>query len=219
MHGTIETPAIFGDLVCSARVTKRTIIAGIEFREQQALDKFMDSRHRNTRVKELLSTDEWKGTDGRASAAMLVLLERLRELKIDGAISRIVAFSVTRASESAARNEENMAAALLAAAGNDPNALVIALTGNVHACKQALEEVGPYRLMASFLPAARTVALLATDRGGQAWNCQNGVCGPHTLAPSGGSKRGVTLVSPHTGYDGVLSTGLTATASMPAGQK
>ncbi len=214
MHGTNETPAVFGDLVCSASETKRTIIAGLEVRDQQALNRFMDSKNRETSVKELLSTDEWKGTDGRASSAMLVLLERLRSLKADGLLSRVIAFSASGGS--AAQDEEAMSSAFLRASTANPDAVVIVLTGNVHASKQELAEVGSYRLMGSFLPPAQTVSLLVTDRGGEAWNCQDGSCGPHTLASSAGVNREITLISPHVGYDGVLSTGLSATASKPA---
>ena len=214
MHGTNETPAVFGDLVCSASETKRTIIAGLEVRDQQALNRFMDSKNRETSVKELLSTDEWKGTDGRASSAMLVLAERLRSLKADGLLSRVIAFSASGGS--AAQDEEAMSSALLRASTGNPDALLIVLTGNVHASKQELAEVGSYRLMGSFLPPAQTVSLLVTDRGGEAWNCQDGSCGPHTLASSAGVNREITLISPHVGYDGVLSTGLSVTASKPA---
>ncbi len=214
MHGTNETPAAFGDLVCSARETKRTMIAGLEFRDQQALDRFMDSKSHETSVKALLSTDEWKGADGRATSAMLVLLERLRSLKAEGLLWRVIAFSAS--GESAARDEEAMSSALLRASAGNPDALLIVLSGNVHASKQELAEVGSYRLMGSFLPPAQTVSLVVTDRGGEAWNCHDGSCGPHTLASSRGANRGITLISPHAGYDGVLSTGLTATASKPA---
>jgi hypothetical protein len=214
MHGTNESPAVFGDLVCSALGTKRAIIAGLEFRNQQALDRFMDSRNPETSVKELLSTDEWRGTDGRASNAMLALLERMRSLKAKGLLPRVIAFSASgRSSE---QDEEAMSSALLRASAANPDALVIVLTGNVHALKQELPEVGSYRPMGSFLPSAQTVSLLVTDRGGEAWNCQDGSCGPHVLASSAGVNRGVTLISPHAGYDGVLSTGLAVTASTPA---
>lgn len=217
MHGTTEAPAIFADLVCSARERKRPIIVGIELRNQHALDVFMSSGD-DAELKELLSTEEWKRHDGRTSTAMLALVEQLRALKLEGVVSGVVAFSVTRAGESAAKGEKRMASVLLRAAKRKPDALVIALTGNLHACKTQLSEAAPYRLMASFLPLAQTVSLAVTDRGGEAWNCQNGACGPHTLDSSGGMTRGVTLASPHPAYDGILSTGLPATASMPASQ-
>jgi len=213
-HGTTETPAIFGDLVCSARVTKRPIIVGLEFREQKVLDRFLESRSDELRIKEPLSADEWKGTDGRASEAMLLLLERLGDMKADGSLLSIAAFSA--ASDSAARDEEAMAAALIRASASRPDSLVIVLTGNVHASKKKLLEVGPYQLMGSFLPTTQTISLLVTDRGGEAWNCQSGSCEPHKLGSTGAMDRGITLISLYPGYDGILSTGLPATASIPA---
>jgi hypothetical protein len=216
MHGTAEAPAIFADLVCSAREAKRPIVVGIELREQHALDVFIASGNSAAGLQELLSAEEWKGRDGRTSAAMLMLIEQLRALKLRGVVSGVVAFAAWRPDESSAKGEERMASALLTAAARNPDALVIALTGNLHACKKALPEVASYRLMASFLPPAQTVSLAVTDRGGQAWNCQGGACGPHSLDSSGGVRRGVSLASPHPAYDGVLSTGLPATASLPA---
>lgn len=96
----------------------------------------------------------------------------------------------------------------------DPDALVMVLTGNVHACKGKLPEIGPYPLMASFLPAAATVSLLV-DLGGESWNCQGDGCGPHKLDSSGGSPREISLsatVAPFPGFDRVLATGRRATA-------
>ena len=210
MHGTKETPAIFKDLVCSARELKRPIIVGIELKEQGAVDRFMASGDHDLAA---------NGADGRTSQAMLALLEDLRALKLGGVVSRVVAFSATRRGETAAKGEERMASALLAAARRRPKALVIALTGNVHACKKTIAEVGSYPLMASFLPNAETVSLFATDRGGEAWNCQDDGCRPHSLSSSGGFQREIRLspgASPLPGYDGVLSTGMAATASSPA---
>jgi hypothetical protein len=211
MHGTTETPAVFADLVCAARAAKRPIVAAVELHDRRAVDLFLASGDRVS----LLSSEEWKGRDGRTSAAMLSLFDRLRALKAGGIVSSVVAFSIARAGEPSAV-EERMATALLQAAGQSPGALVIALTGNVHASKAAIPQIGPYRLMASFLPAAQTISLLVADRGGQAWNCQSDGCGPHPLKSSGESERGVTLTSPRSAYDGVLSTGLPATASPPA---
>jgi len=110
-----------------------------------------------------------------------------------------------------------MADALQAAAGSIPHAVVV-LTGNVHASKVTLPEIGPYPLMASFLPAKETISLFVIDRGGEAWNCQKD-CGPHQHGSSNGDQRRVNLspgASPLAGFDGVLSTGLKATPSPPA---
>ena len=217
-HGTTEAPAIFADLICSAREVKRPIIVGIELRDQPALDIFMGSGNDRARNRELLSAEEWKGRDGRTSTAMLTLLERLRVLKRVGIVSEVVAFSTPYADDSAARGEERMASALLSSAVGQPDALVVALSGNVHACKTTMAQIGNYGLMASFLPPSQTVSLVVRDRGGRAWNCQDGACGPHALSSSGGEKRSITFASPHPCFDGILSTGLSATASRPASQ-
>jgi hypothetical protein len=217
MHGTAETPAMFRDLVCSAFGTKRPILVGLELRQQHEIDVFMRSGNDEAAVRNLLSAEEWSRSDGRSSHAMLTLLKELRAFKLKGLISGIVAFADTFPEESAAQGEKRMAVALQAAASQNPDALAIVLVGNVHACKGTLPDGGPY--MASFLPAAKTVSLFVTDRGGEAWNCQGGVCGPHELGSSGGNERGITLspgASPLPGYDGVLSTGLKTTASSPA---
>jgi hypothetical protein len=154
---------------------------------------------------------------------MLTLLEELRALKLKGVVAAVVAFSQGQEGEPDANREESMASALLSAAKRHPNALVIALTGNVHACKsKSPAGIASYPLMASFLPSAETVSLFVTDRGGEAWNCHGTSCGPHSLDSTGGLNRGITLsqkASPLPGFDGVLSTGLRATASSPAIRK
>jgi hypothetical protein len=225
MHGTTETPAIFADLVCSARITQRPIVVGVELRDQDAIDAFMGSDgsgNREVATHELLSKREGRSSDGRTSQAMLMLLEELRALKLQGIVSGVVAFSHARPDAPDAEREERMASVLLSAAKRNPNALVIALTGNVHASKKTLPEIGSYPLMASFLPSAETVSLFVTDRGGEAWTCDGTGCGPHSFASTGALNRGITLsqsASPLPGFDGVLSTGLKATASSPAIQK
>src|ERR1051326_5289240 len=57
MHGTKETPAAFGDLVCSATSLKRPIVVGVERpgREQEALDKLMQAGNEEDSTHGLLS--------------------------------------------------------------------------------------------------------------------------------------------------------------------
>jgi hypothetical protein len=179
MHGTNETPAIFKDLVCSARDVKRPIVVGVELRDQAAIDRYLKSDTEETARRELLTkTESLNGSDGRTSKAMLQLLRHLRALKREGAISGVIAFSVTRPGETAAQGEKRMASVLLAASKRTPDALLIALTGNVHACKKRLAEV-PYPLMASFLPRDTTASLFVADMGGEAWTCEDDGCKPH----------------------------------------
>ena len=62
-----------------------------------------------------------------------------------------------------------MAAALIAEADRHANALVIALTGNLHASKKLIPGFGSYPFMAMLLPKDKTLSLYVADRGGAAW--------------------------------------------------
>jgi hypothetical protein len=124
-----------------------------------------------------------------------------------------------RPGDSNARRDERMAAKLMDEAARQPDALVIALTGNVHASRKVIAEMGTYPLMAMLLPAGETLSLWIADRGGEAWTQTGQGCGPHPFGASGGLRRGVTLSRGEgilAGYDGLLSTGARATASLPA---
>jgi hypothetical protein len=220
MHGTAEMPALFRDLVCSVFKAKRRLLVGVELSDQHQIDLFTGSTDDEAAVRQLTSGKEFGQQDGRGSNAMLALLQALREFKRKGLISNIVAFADSSPQHSPAQGEKRMAEAL--ATASIPNALTIVLTGNVHACKGALPDMPSYPFMASFLPPAETMSLFVIDRGGEAWNCQDGTCGPHRLPPGKGTERGITLspaASPFPGYDGVLSTGIKSTASPPATAK
>ncbi len=221
MHGTAETPAIFRDLVCSAASGKRPVVVGLErsTREQKAIDAFMAAANHEAATAALLAERGWHRFDGRSSRAMLSLLENLRALKLAGRISAVVAFDDWRDGDSQAQGEQRLASALMAAAGHDPDALVMVLVGNLHASKKPIPGFGSCAFMAMLLPASQTVSLFITDKGGEAWTGQEDGCRPHKQRSTGGGQRGVTLsesAAPLPGFDGVLSTGLTSTASPPA---
>lgn len=222
MHGTSESPAIFRDLVCDATSGKRPVVVGIErsSREQKALDTFMAPGNHEAATSALLAERGWSRFDGRSSQAMLLLLEALRVLRLKGRISEVVAFDDNRPGESSAQREDRMASALIAAADHHANALVIALTGNLHASKKLIAGFGSHPLMAMLLPTEQTVSLLVTDKGGDAWSeMEEDGCRPHKHPSSGGERCGIVLsesAAPIPGFDGVLSTGLTSSASFPA---
>ena len=220
LHGTNETPAVFRDLVCAAASSGRPVVVGVErgAGEQEAIDAFMAPADHEAATNALLAKSGWSTLDGRSSRAMLMLLEDLRALKLNGRISDVVAFDA-RADLPPASGEQRMASTLIAAAGHHPNALVLALTGNLHASKKLVEGFGAYPFMAMLLPAEQTLSLFVAGRGGEAWNSQDGECRPHRQGATGGPQRGVVLsqnAAPMPGYDGVLSTGLADTASFPA---
>ena len=205
IHGTAETPAIFGDLVCAAVDSGRQVVVGLErpVAEQAAMDAGDWTR--------LVAMRGWHIFDGRSSAAMLELVKSLHGMKV----AEVVAFD-PGGSGNAERNA-GMAKELRAAADRHPEALVIVLTGNLHASKKAIAGFGDYPFMAMLLPAEATVSLYAADRGGTAWTQTNGECGGHAMKSPGGETREVAFrKAPMAGYDGVLSTGVVSTASPPA---
>ena len=215
MHGTTETPAIFADLVCAAQASKRPVVVGLErnANEQPAIDAFLRAENHAAAASALLALPAWHNSDGRASRAMLALLESLRAMKANA-----VAFD-RGADKLDSEREQAMASALMAAAQRRKDALVIALTGNFHSARKPMAGYPP---MAMLLPLAETISLLAIDRGGEIWGVMDGVPGRHKLNTSGGERRGVDLSpnrAPIGGHDGVLSTGLPATASPPAWAK
>lgn len=223
MHGTNEGPEIFGDLVCIAGQGKRAIAVGIERPggEQGAIDAFLDAADHEAARAALLSHKGWHVLDGRSSEAMLALLEKLRGLKRQGRIQAVIALDDSRPGDSSAQREERMAARLTEAASERPGGLVMALTGNVHASRKAIAEIGTYPLMGMLLPAGETLSLWIADQGGEAWTQMDGECGPHPFGASGGARRGVTLSRGEgilAGYDGLLSTGARVTPSLPAGK-
>jgi hypothetical protein len=204
IHGTAETPAIFGDLVCAAVESGRQVVVGLErpLAEQSAIDSGDWTG--------LLASHGWHIFDGRSSVAMLELVKSLHGMK--GA--EVVAFDPGGGNE---ERNAGMAKELRAAAERNPGALVIVLTGNLHASKKAIARFGDYPFMAMLLPGDATVSLYAADRGGTAWTNSGSECGAHPMKSSGGEDRGVAFrKAPMAGYDGVLSTGAVSTASGPA---
>lgn len=214
MHGSVETPALFADLVSAAMSGTRPVVVGLErpVEEQADIDRFLTGTDHAAATHALPRHTTWHMFDGRSSRAMLALLESLRALKAD-----VVSFDDRRPGETPAENEQRLAA-VLAAAARRPGALLLALTGNLHGSRKPIAAYGGYPFMAMRLPPDQTLTLFAADRGGESWSQMNGACAPHAFKSTNGVARGVDLTAraPMAGYDGVLSTGLPSTASPPA---
>lgn len=136
-----------------------------------------------------LDDDWWSFHDGRSSDAMVELIDRARSLGVT-----LVGYD--------ADNDRAMAAAVLAA--RDPNAIFVALSGNVHSRKKPFEDITPcvMHLVEAGL-AVTTYSLVAT--GGSLWACMPD-CGLHVMPP-GGDDDGA--------HDGMVTIGET-TAAFPA---
>lgn len=221
-HGTQEQPPLFGDLACHAAATGRPIIVALERdeSEQPAWDAFMQSDGGETARAALLATPSWtfKYQDGRSSVAMLRLVEDLRAARAAGRAIEVKAFLTEAGPEDSQEDRERgMAESLQRISQAHPGALILVLSGNLHASKGVNPWAKPpYRLGASFLPVDETRSVLIRSGDGEAWNCQRDTCGPHPQRSTVEHAREIVLGSDSPGYDAEAFTGAPSTASPPA---
>lgn len=222
-HGTAETPAAFGDLVCQAikAKPKRQIVVALEYpqSDQAVYDRYFKSAGRAADRDALLRTAIWQSRfkDGRTSIAMLDLLERLRVLRQRGAIAGVVLFQPSGGPLGGQAEREVEMARILQSAATSPNSIVLALVGNVHAMRGAFVRPGvSFMPAAGHLPDQNTISLDARGNGGAAWNCAP-ECGVHDRGPSRTeAARGVVLdAALRPSFDGLLNLGAPTTASPP----
>jgi len=222
-HGTAETPAVFGNLVCEALSHGRHVTVALErpATEQSAIDAVIGSGDREAGAQKLLNQPDWRNVyDGRTSQAMLQLLFSLRELKVQYPSLRVVAVVDPSAfGSSPAADDEAMGHSVLALDGKRPGDLVMVLTGNVHGL---MNPIFGYKTAAMYLPPNRLVSLQVTDAGGETWKMNDKGCGASSGGVPDKSKRrpfGVYLDSglARVGkVNGILALGKPTTASWPA---
>ncbi len=223
VHGSNETPAAFGDLVCNALAHGNRVTVALErpTSEQAALDGILTDKDLSAARTELLRQPGWKtGMDGRASDAMLRLLISLRELHRSYPGLSIAAFDAPFTGSSLGARDEALGHALLSLGTAKPNDLILVLTGNVHAMQAPMFG---YKLAAMYLPPKQVLSLEVTDRGGKSWTeSREGACGP---SKGGAGDKGVTRpygifldpgLAPYGKVDGIFSLGVPLTSSAPA---
>lgn len=224
MHGTNETPAAFGDLVCLAS-TRAPVTVALEQpeSEQSAIDAFIGSDGGSAATSKFLESAIWTQElkDGRSSRAYFRLFQRLRELRVAGRVRKVVAFQplyeVGPGGFDAAEYEIAMAATLLERTRSAD--FTLALVGNIHAMRteQAWAKP-PYVPMAGHLPTASTLTVDTHWNGGSYWACTSMTdCGPQTAKPARvvTERSIVTTDRPNVPYSGVFYLGTAATASAP----
>jgi len=224
IHGTLEAPEFFGDVVCNAARGPQRIVVGLELpsSETDAINAFLTGN-------DVLSGREfWTQSfqSGRTSAAMLALLSELRRIVKSNNRVEVFLFDIPDGANPQER-DASMANAILKKRTSDRDALVLLYSGNVHARKAkgvpwdpTLEPMA-YHLVANGL---KVTSLNMRNPKGTAWICQSNdasSCGPAKIGgeepPSGASPRGIRLSGETSadGYDGVyIVSG--ATASPPA---
>lgn len=220
LHGTEESPRFAGDAACLAsRVARVQLGLEIPSDEQPRIDRFLRSAGDAADRAALLDGPFWRVHDGRSSVAMLALIDRVRALRAAGAAIDIVAYDDPW---SPADRDEGMADRI--ARARDPGAIVVALSGNLHARRTDGSPWDP-----DFVPAVAHLLARGFDvttfdaaaNGGTFWACiadgpdEEPRCGvqdnwvtdrgePWTLGPSRTPA-----------YDGVYRVGKTV-ASPPA---
>lgn len=207
MHGTVEIPRWFGELVCHATKLKTPVRVGLEVPadEDAAIAAYLKSgapADRAALLRGAFWTDKYQ--DGRRSQAMLELIDRVRALRKGGADIDLATFD-----KKPPNRDRAMAERLLAAVNKAPKATWLILSGNIHARKTQ----GPfkYTLMAGELAklGAPFVTLNSGYGGGTAWVCTNdNDCGPHVWGGGPARPVGVVLEPTKDGaYDGWLNVG------------
>ena len=217
LHGTREVPAFVGSLVCNAATTSETVLAlEIPHTEQVRIDAFLESNGDAQARADLLRGDFWDFPmqDGRRSAAMVSLLDAARRWRKHGAPLSIVAFDSDAPPD--VRDAE-MGQRLSAVRQFHPQALLVVVTGGVHASREPDAAFVPMAVHFTKLTAPHQIVALAMKHsGGQAWVCTD-KCGPHEAAgkPDAAPPRIVLFERMTGGFDGAFHVGRIS-ASAPA---
>lgn len=134
MHGTREYPALAARLACAALDDGRAVTLALEMpQEEQARLAAYAASSGDDEASAALTAGSWfwnKVRDGRASGAMLMLVEQARRWRAQGKPVSIIAIDKPRGAPGT--RDEHMAA----------RGLVIALTGNMHNRLTSFEQPG-----------------------------------------------------------------------------
>lgn len=196
----------------------REIVVGLEVPsdEQPQLDNYLGGSGEPSDKLDLLAGHFWQrpSQDGRSSAAILRLIDRIRAIKVSGGNVRIVA--IDKPSSEISRDAA-MARAIRTELQTSVNARVVVLMGNYHASKAPSSDP-TFKSTAFLLSDLSPTTVLIGYRAGTAWACMDGTCGIHPLSSKWAADRFAGFhsgVSPLPGYDGTYLLE-TITASPPA---
>jgi hypothetical protein len=222
LHGSNETPAAFGQLVCDALMHGRRVVVALErpTSEQVSLTSIVSSPDESAATRVLLEQPDWQqGMDGRASQAMLSLLLYLRQLHASYSALQVTAFEAPFSNDPAGARDQAMGTKLLSIGKENPESLILILTGNTHGMEAPMFR---YNFAAMYVAPQNRLSLQVTDKGGSSWATVRGACGPQkgTTGDKGANKPfGIYLdpsLAPFGKVDGVLSLDIPLTSSPPA---
>ncbi len=169
LHGSVEVPAL---VACLAR-TLATDLAG-QRRVTVALEiphEALDESHAF-----------WRGTDGRASQAMVALLRSMKALQAQGRIE-LIGFQPTTYYPAQADYEAGMARLLDAAPASH---FLLALAGNFHAAGPGFSPSAGGGLLPAGALMKRSMAhvLMVNREASASWHCVGGLCAAHPIRPA-----------------------------------
>lgn len=218
VHGTAETPALFGDLVCAvAAHDRRPVVVALE-RDPIETEQWLAFLHADApepMTAFLLTGAQWRtrAQDGRNSEAMLALALRLRDMVRAGLVEDVALIDDAKTPET---RDADMAAAVQRTEANHPGARIVVLSGNVHAMR------APFRGMtaaAGHLAPGEVYSVAIFTGPGTRWDGTKGAVGmdgsshPLGVVAAGPTVLPAPLVD---SYDAVAFTGTATTASAPA---
>lgn len=216
-HGTTETPALFGDMVCQALATGARVNVALELPASATpeLRAFLQETGPWSAVERKVGPLQ----DGRGSVAMGLLVEELRSLAGDDRL-QVTAIQPEDDLEGSAY-EQAMASAVVAGATETGATITLVLVGNVHAMRAPAPQAPDLAPMASFLPSDQTLTFNTAAYLGQAWACRRvegeDLCKAWPLAVGTARPREIWFSDEPGGlFDGRYSVGAPFTASPPA---
>lgn len=224
LHGTNEVPQIFSDLICSfGKKQELLVLLEMDQDQQRSLDSYMASARKTNDVANLLGNDHWKfGVDGRASAAMLRLIDRIAELKGAGFRISLRAFhpSFVESREVDAR-EAAIARSWQELTSRFPKSRVLVLTGLYHIGRLPSLGGSPAAMR---IPTRDVISFRPLLQGGNAWSCQGTKCDVNEVEIIYEGRRGIlssskAKMTDENTIDEVIyyySTGSSYSASFPA---
>lgn len=222
-HGTIDGPQAAVDLLCALMNARRPLVVAIEHASpsQPLLNAYLTSDGGPAARARLFAGFNWDPDyqDGKGSEAMLGFIDWLRRQVQAKRIKEVIAFDGYMVSGNADRNRK-MADAL-SSANPRGKAIVVALTGSVHAqrARYSSDRIS-FDPPGVLLPHDRTISILIRADGGSAWSCDKQGCGARSTDPSPAPTRGLAMKRTADGlFDGILEIGRPETASPPANRK
>jgi hypothetical protein len=222
IHGNNEMPMMAADIACLYAESGKPVTVALEWdnNNQTAIDTYLASDGGEEALAAFGTAPVWQGfQDGRASGAILHLIERLRVMHLAGKIRRVIA--IDQIGQGPNWNREKAMADNILAIDRGEGGVIVTLIGNYHSRKAVAEDGddadGRKIYTAGYLPADETVSLMMLHNGGQSWVCYSDhSCGPKEMGRERNEARAIKFIDNPYKHDGILELGVPITASSPA---